>query len=233
MAKSKIIKELANGAIDTMTALKRAKVLFSELGNKELINWVNYELTGYPTDVELPDYRAERGNIIGTYIVGTMRTHAKYTNVSIPLGKMPQEFQDDILCINLRDSVAALKQLSEKQALEKSELGKLVPADYYPIIAKYNNNPYMSIATAKVIIGTQCIANVLAMVENRLLDALILLEREFGNLDELDIDTSSKTADELKEIVKQICVLVYNDQSITIGNGNKINNTDVASVLQK
>lgn len=31
MAKSKIIKDLANGEVDTITALKRAKVLVSDL----------------------------------------------------------------------------------------------------------------------------------------------------------------------------------------------------------
>ena len=64
MARSSIIKDLANSSIDTPTALKRAKVLFSELNNSELIDWVNYELTGYPEDVVLPDYRKEYGNIV-------------------------------------------------------------------------------------------------------------------------------------------------------------------------
>ena len=33
MAKSKIIRDLANGEVDTITALKRAKVLVSDLNN--------------------------------------------------------------------------------------------------------------------------------------------------------------------------------------------------------
>ena len=61
MAKSMIIKDIANGTIDTTTALKRAKILFAELDNAELLNWVNYEISGYPVDANLPDYRIERG----------------------------------------------------------------------------------------------------------------------------------------------------------------------------
>lgn len=48
MAKSKIIKDLANSSVDTMTALKRAKVLLSEIDNEDVNNWVNYEIAGYP-----------------------------------------------------------------------------------------------------------------------------------------------------------------------------------------
>lgn len=57
MARSAIIKDLANSTVDTMTALKRAKVLFAELGNDDLLEWVSYEIAGYPADANLPDYR--------------------------------------------------------------------------------------------------------------------------------------------------------------------------------
>ena len=40
MARSAIIKDLANSTVDTMTALKRAKVLFAELGNDNLLECV-------------------------------------------------------------------------------------------------------------------------------------------------------------------------------------------------
>lgn len=117
MASSKIIKDLANSTIDTPTALKRAKVLFSELNNNELIDWVNHELTGYPDDVVLPDYRIECGNIVGTYMVGTVRSHLKYTEASIPLGKMPEDLKQQILNIEFREGVTALKQLADEHKL--------------------------------------------------------------------------------------------------------------------
>ena len=46
MAKSKIIKELANGSIDTQTALKRTKVLLQELDNDDVLRWINCEIEG-------------------------------------------------------------------------------------------------------------------------------------------------------------------------------------------
>lgn len=113
MAKSKIIKDLANSTVDTMTALKRAKVLFSELGNQDLLNWVNYEISGYPADVALPDHRIERGHLKGSFVRGTMRAHVKATDISLPLGRMPQDLKDDILNVSFRESIGGLKQLSD------------------------------------------------------------------------------------------------------------------------
>lgn len=38
MTRSKIIKELANGTIDTQNALKRTKVLLQEFDNEVILN---------------------------------------------------------------------------------------------------------------------------------------------------------------------------------------------------
>ena len=230
MAKSKIIKELANSTIDTMTALKRAKVLFSELKNEELLNWINYELAGYPKDVELPNYRVKHGILKGTYIKGSMAQHMKWTDVSLPLGTMPEKYKKGILEMEFRESISALKHLEE--ANENGFLVKPIPADFFPSIAKYNDDPYMCIVTARVVVGAQCVSDVFSVIENRLLDALILLENEFGNLDELDLDISEKSQDEIQKIIENLYIVIYQDQSITIGDNNKIKETQIASVMQ-
>ena len=58
------------------------------------------------------------------------------------------------------------------------------------------------------------------------------LEKQFGNLDELDIDVDNKSEQELKEIVNHIYVLIYNDQSVTIGNDNEFNNSNITSSIK-
>lgn len=228
MARSKIIQDLANSKVDTMTALKRAKVLLSELGNDELLNWINYEIAGYPSDVTLPDYRIEHGSLMGSYFKGSMASHMTWTNVSLPLGKMPDNLKDTILKVQFREGVDALKQLSESSADGNAQLGKIIPADFFSTIATYNKDPYMIITSAQVVVGPQCIRNVFSVIENRLMDILILLEREFGNLDGLDLDVSSKTSEELRDITNRIIVIVYNDHSVNIGDDNKITRSDIA-----
>ena len=73
----------------------------------------------------------------------------------------------------------------------------------------------------------QFIENILATIENKLMESLLLLEEEFGNLDDLDIDTSTKTTQQLEDIANKIIIIIYNDQSVTIGNNNKIKNTQI------
>ena len=231
MAKSKIIKDLANSTVDTMTALKRAKVLLSEFDNKEVNNWINFEISGYPTGVTLPDYRLVKGNLFGSYFKGSMASYMTWKNVSIPLGKMPDDLQDTLLQIELRESVESLKKLAENSTAKDAQPGKMIPADLYPIIAKYNDDPYMMITSARVIFGEQCITNVFAAIENRLLDILILLEKEFGSLDELDLDITSKSSDDLNGIAEKIVLIIYQDQSVTIGDNNRIKDSTIASTI--
>ena len=97
MAKSKIIKELANGKIDIQTALKRAKVLFAELENDSITEWINNELMGYPDYKSLPSYRVYDGIVKGSYMKGSMAVHIEKSNVSLPLGSMPEEFKRKLL----------------------------------------------------------------------------------------------------------------------------------------
>ena len=225
MAKSMIIKDIANGAIDTTTALKRAKILFAALDNGELLDWVNYEISGYPVDAKLPDYRVERGTLKGTYFKGSMASHMKWNDVSIPLGKMPADVMDEFLSVRFYDGVSALKQLVEKA--ENGQLARTIPADLFPYIAKYNNDPYMNIVAASVVVSSHCVTNMFSLIENRLLDALLLLEKEFGVLDDLDIDTSCKSPEELHEIARAVYVTIYNDKSTHIGDGNKIKDANI------
>ncbi len=71
-----------------------------------------------------------------------------------------------------------------------------------------------------------------ASIESKLLDILMILEKEFGSLDELDIDTTSKSDEEIEDINNRILVLVYNDNSVSIGDGNKMKDTTIASAIK-
>ena len=232
MAKSKIILDLANSSVDTMTALKRAKVLLLELGNDKLLEWVNCEIAGYPSDAELPEYRVVQGNLMGSYFKGSMANHMKWNNVSLPLGKMPDEIRDRILNVSFHEGVDALKKLLESADDEERQLGATLPAEFFPIIAKCNNEPYMNIISARVVIGSQFVQNIFSVIENKLLDIFMILEKEFGNLDSLDIDVSGKSEEELHKISERMVVVIYNDNRVTVGNGNKIKDSNIASSIK-
>lgn len=233
MAKSQIIKDLANSAVDTQTALKRTKVLLQELDNDELLQWINYEIEGYPDDVKVPEYRVIGGQLYGSYFKGSIATHIKYTHVPLPLGNLPDEIKEDILTVKITQGIEALKGIiEESQKNENGGLIKPIPAEFYPLIAQANNDLGMIIATASVELNMAKILNIFPKVESKLLDILSFLEKQFGNLDDLDIDIESKSDEELERITNHIYVMIYNDNSVTLGNNNKIKDSNIASSIK-
>lgn len=232
MAKSQIIKDLANGTVDPETVLKRTKVLLQEFDNEKLLEWINYEIEGYSSTDNIPEYRKVGGQLYGTYFKGSMASHMTYNHVPLPLGDMPDDDIKPLLTTNITQGIGALKSMIiESEKGDNVGLSKVVPADYYPRIAVYNNDPYMIIVTATVELNMPQIRNIIPKVENKLLDILWYLEKQFGNLDDLDIDIDSKSEREMKEIADHIYVIIYNDQSITIGDKNKIEDSTIASKI--
>lgn len=92
-----------------------------------------------------------------------------------------------------------------------------------------NEAPYIIITSAYVKISMPQVLSIFPKVESKLLDILAYLEKQFGNLDDLDIDVESKSDDELKQICEQRHIIVYNDNSVTVGDNNKIKDSTIAS----
>ena len=234
MAKSQIIKDLANGTADIQTALKRTKVLLQELNNDKLLQWVNYEIEGYPENADIPDYRIIGGQVYGTYFKGSIATHVQYNHVPISLGNLPDEIKNDILTIKITQGIEALNAMViESRRKENGGLTRLIPSELYPHIAQANNDLGMIIVTASVELNMAEILNIFPKIESKLLDILLFLEKQFGNLDDLDINTESKSEEELERITNHIYVVIYNDKSITIGDKNKIKDSNIASSIEK
>ena len=87
---------------------------------------------------------------------------------------MPDDIKRKLLTVSFIEGVEALRKLAESSESSTGDLGKIIPADFFPMIAKYNSDPYMMITSARVIIGPHRIQSVFSAIENSLLDALIL-----------------------------------------------------------
>ena len=163
-----------------------------------------------------------------------MANHITYNHVPLPLGNLPDEIKEDILTIKIRQGIEALKGvIAESEKNDNSGLMKPIPAEYYPYIAQANNDLGMMIATASVELNMPKVLNIFPKVESKLLDILSYLEKQFGNLDDLDIDIESKSEKELNNIINHIHVLIYNDKSVTLGDNNKIKNSNIASSIKE
>ena len=211
MAKSNIIKNFINSNMDINTALQNLMAILYCLEDENLINWANKELSGYDSINELPEYRKLKGRVMASYIVGNM----KYSNAPFIISHLDDDIQENLININLYSSISTLEEMKNKG---ESRIGKPIPPEFY-ILLQENTNAHIIEASVN---------DVISKVRVKILKTLLFLEKEFGNLDELDIDISIKNKEELKNIVQHIHFNLY-DNSIKIGDGNKIKGSNITT----
>lgn len=222
MARSKVIKDLASGKVPIDVAMKQLKVLLTDFEKPEILKWVDSELQGYDVDDCLPNYRILKGNLVGNFL----NYYTKATHVSIPLSAdAPKGLVELCSHVKLYESLSGLKTLISSD----EELGMQINALLLPDIQKYSLISMTALLNASVIFSKIQVQDVLSKTENKMMGIFLLLEKEFGNLDEMDIDLSMKTKDELSSISNTIMVTIYNDNSIRVGNDNKMIGTNIST----
>ena len=86
--------------------------------------------------------------------------------------------------------------------------------------------------------GIQCVSieqiidsteflNVLSAIKTRLIMTFQKLEQEYGNLDDLDIDINEKSEQEIKQINVVIEKLIYENNSVSIGDENNFTRAEI------
>lgn len=217
MARSQIIKDLAMGKKDVFTALKILKVILSDLDLPTISSWVEHELSGYTLEDKFPDYRAINGTIFGSYWVGFMH----YKNVPMQTSHIDAKIVEGLSSIRITQSIKAISDMLLRDD-QNTKTVRILPSASYPFFAQGTN--ITSIITLNAVPDKSAFPNVLAAVESRLLDAFILLEKRLGNLDSLDFSIGEAQQEELGKQIKNI---IFNDNSIKIGNNNHIDNSEI------
>ena len=202
MAKSKIIKELANKEVSLEVAFNRLLIIASDLNNDDLINWATNELNGYSKDSKIPKYReGKMGHIVYSGINGRMQVN----NQPLPLSIFDKEPLDYIKVNYFDQDIATIEQL------DLTDLAGIVHKKTSILCLKITMQ-----FPKEIFIG------LLSTIRTKLLKVFIELDKEFGCLDDLDVDTNTK---DLKEINNKLNIIIFEDNSVTIGDGNKLKNT--------
>lgn len=218
MERSKIIKDFINSSTSTEIVLRHLKVLLNDIGDKTLIDWVTNELMGYRGNISsLPNYRKLKGVLKADCIVG----FTKYSNYLLPLSHLDEKTVDSLLSIDFHQSISNLENI----ATNGNSISKYIHSECFPIIQKGCNAQVIS---ARVCIDSGYIRDVLSTVNNKILEILLLLENEFGNLDDFYIDTSAKNTCELNTIIENLNLIIY-DNSINVGDNNQIKRSELIS----
>jgi hypothetical protein len=215
MAKSKVIKELANNEISLEVALNRLLIIASDIENDELAQWAENELNGYSDTSELPSYRIIKNS---RFIYSGINGRFKVENAPLPLAEM-MGVKSDELTFNVFDGVRALSEL----VTGNYEYGRDLTAMAGTIHAQTG----IYCTSIRQIAPSNAIENIISSIKSKLLKVLIKLDKEYGCLDKLDIDITQKTPEEVRAINTIINNYIFEDRSIKIGDKNRIESTDI------
>lgn len=226
MAKSKVIKDFAKNDISVEVALKQLKVLLCDFDKDEIKKWIDCELQGYiGENVTLPEYRIYRGNLKGTFL--NYRFQAR--NVAIPLkSNMNKEIKEQCSYVKFPQGVAALEDLSKKVQENEGSIATQIPSDILPYIEECSAISMTCLLSAEIEVSSTVVRNIISTVQNKILDILLILEREFGCLDDLDIDFSQKTEEYMIMLQNNIYNIMI-DNHVEIGDGNKIVKSQIST----
>lgn len=225
MSKSKIIGQLINNEIELTVALRRLYVLVNDLGNEEIKEWVDKEINGYSVVDQLPEYRVFKScelkysGINGSYQV---------TAQPLPLSWLSKNTIDAISIHRITAPISEIE--SNAKSTEMLQIGRT------NLAGEVNKN------TSKDFFGgVQCIeihqvvpaaqfGRIVTAIMDKVLKALLELDKKFGCLDNLDIDTSKLKKKDRDELSTNLDVIINANKvkikGSNIGSGsNTINKT--------
>ena len=188
MAKSKIIKELVNEEITIEKALKRILLLANDIDNDDLKMWVEKELNGYESGDDIPEYRVVGSlNLIYSGINGGFQV----TRSPLPMTYLNPETFDNIKKIKIFEPIGSIQdKANNTEGTLQMDRTYLAGEVYKNTYDGFDGIQCMSISQ---VFDKSQFANIIKKVNLKALNILMRLEKEFGNLDELDIETKNRS----------------------------------------
>ncbi|OUN31763.1 hypothetical protein [Massilimicrobiota sp. An80] len=214
--RSKIIKDLIMNKINVLQAMQSLYFMLEDIDDLEINNWVNNEMNGYAKDTKIPEYRKVNTILIGDVQVG----YTIYNNVNIPIAD--EKAYNFFSSFEINDPISALIKMAEAE--NESEEHSLY-LDANTLLVDNYKSINGTVIRARRKLSIYSYNNILSIIKDKVLDIFKLLEYNYGNLDELYIDFSDVQKKEV--VLKEIIQIVYNDNSISIGDSNKINDSIV------
>jgi len=217
MAKSKIIKELANNSISLDVALSRLYIIASDIGNAELQQWAESELHGYRNN-KLPEYRYAKNT---TFKYSGINGGYKVENAPLPLFQIMKNEDPSIFYLPIHDGISTIESYVNNQS--EKEIGR----DLTWAAGMVYEMSGIQCYSIKQIISLNVFEGILNSVKLLLMKIFIKLDKTYGCLDELDIDANGIPTEEVDATNVLINNYIYVDNSVSVGDKNKIEGSKI------
>lgn len=197
MARSKIIIDLIRGNKSISESLQELLVIVTELENEKFNSWIKGELNGYSNIDELPEYRKNLPYIIVYSGINGMLQVKNQPLPSIAFGEHSKVI-DNINFVS--NSVSELENFD-------GNVGK----DLTMFAGEIYKNTGISCLSISMKFADNISYMVLTNVKTRIIESLLLLEREFGSLDGLYIGNRQENIDKISETNENINTIIFSD----------------------
>lgn len=193
MAKSQLIKDITINKISIEEGLQRLLLITNELENAELNTWIFGELNGYKNGETLPEYRKNIGSQIKySGINGSFQL----SNQVLQKHFLPKELQKAIDEASIRTSIRSI----ERVLRQNETVGMDLTAAAGYVLEKTG----IQCLNIMQVYNHISLEEIVANVKNKLIVILLSLEKEFGNLDSLDINVEEITSEQFKNVEQNI-----------------------------
>ncbi len=217
MAKSTIIKELANNNISLEVALGRLFVIATDIDNNELKEWAECELNGYGEN-KVPDYRLAKKTF---FKYSGINGGFKVENAPIPLPEILNTEDPSVFYIPITEGIGTIEGIVN--STENIEVGRDLTWAAGMVAKECGIRCY----SIKQTIPKNVFQGVLSAVKMRLMKIFLELDKTYGCLDELDVEASAVSSEEITKTNNAIYKYIYVDNSISIGDKNQIEGASI------
>lgn len=192
-----LIEEVLTALGDNKTltdVASKIQIIVRLLGDDKLRSWYNCEfVTGYH-DEELPDYRKSRAaDITADYLASQWSGLLSVPNQSVPVHNLGKEKYDDIMSIEIKDTISSIIEFSkhsDQMAMSLSPYEK-------GLVQKVLGNVQMQ--RVHKVVPPSVFQHIIDNVQNRIIDLFMDLNEKVFN-GELDV-TSSQGKKELQQVI--------------------------------
>ena len=222
---SEIQADVTEANADIAAVLRKCKVLAVKLGSKDFQSWVDYELNGYPSRNETPDYRIIKHIPSYGHFIGIGGSQLKYH--PIPISAIPKKYRDALANQYLTEPISYYSSLVAQCSSEPT-----IDWGWNPDLIAYLSDKILSrfqLANAWQSISTSSFVALLDTIKNRVLNFVLEIEAVAPNAG----DTLQGEKPIPEERVQQVFNTVIWGGSAQIAAGNQtIKHDTVIKIIQ-